>query len=233
MSYILDALKKSEQARKQGEVPDLNSFPDQPRPSRATSTILLYLLSGFLLCTTLAVGLWAVFSRPVVPAPLATAETVIAAPAGITPPPPVAAEATPAATAGPGPTSIQALSPPPEPGPAEDPIPAPATSPAEVAPRPETTADYPADAEPQPTADPARLTNFADLPTAVRDALPELTIGAHYYAKNPSTRMVSINGRIVRQGQRLEGGLILEEITREGVIFSFEGRRFILEVFAR
>lgn len=45
--------------------------------------------------------------------------------------------------------------------------------------------------------------------------------------------MASINGRIMRQGQNVGDGLVLKEIIREGVIFSFRGFHFIFKVFAR
>jgi general secretion pathway protein B len=179
-------------------------------------------------------------ARPARTAPPAADST----PLGAIPPSPPAGAAAPAETVGPADQPKPAISPTapdnPPPGPAEDLTPAPEAGPAAVAPRPETTAAYPDDAEP-PTDDdqdpggaiPARLTTFANLPAEVRNALPELTIGAHYYAKNPAARMVGINGRIVRQGQTVAPGLILEEITREGVIFSFHNRRFSREVFAR
>ena len=77
------------------------------------------------------------------------------------------------------------------------------------------------------------LTTYATLPADIRSALPKLVIAAHYYASKPSSRMASINGRVMRQGQTITNGLILEEIIREGVILSFHDYRFSLEVFYR
>jgi general secretion pathway protein B len=60
MSYILDALKKAEQERKQGEIPTLQSIhgirPGQPDP-RKRGAIRFWLTGGALLVVT-ALGIW-------------------------------------------------------------------------------------------------------------------------------------------------------------------------------
>ena len=72
---------------------------------------------------------------------------------------------------------------------------------------------------------------LASLPRSLREAIPELTISFHAYTQNPATRLVSINGRIIRQGQEVAPKLTLEEITAKGVIFNYKGDRFRMEVF--
>ncbi|MGD0282230.1 MAG: hypothetical protein ABSB95_07705, partial [Dissulfurispiraceae bacterium] len=49
MSYILDALKKSEQKRRQGAVPDLLTVHDRPASETGKRVWWPYLLSGALL----------------------------------------------------------------------------------------------------------------------------------------------------------------------------------------
>ncbi|MFN2367375.1 MAG: hypothetical protein ABR605_00275, partial [Desulfurivibrionaceae bacterium] len=66
MSYILDALKKSEQERKQGEVPDLNSLRD-PTPARSNRRVRI-LVIGSVLLLILAVNLWVILRQPSPPA---------------------------------------------------------------------------------------------------------------------------------------------------------------------
>ena len=72
---------------------------------------------------------------------------------------------------------------------------------------------------------------LASLPRSLREAIPELTISFHVYTQNSATRLVSINGRIIRQGQEVAPDLTLEEITAKGVIFNYKGDRFRMEVF--
>lgn len=66
-------------------------------------------------------------------------------------------------------------------------------------------------------------------PSARQDHLPKLTMSLHFYTVNPAQRMVRIDNHIVREGQPLSGNLVLEEITPTGAIFSYAGERFEVE----
>lgn len=66
-------------------------------------------------------------------------------------------------------------------------------------------------------------------PAARQDHLPKLTMSLHFYTANPAQRMVRIDNHIVREGQPLSGNLVLEEITPTGAIFSYAGERFEVE----
>jgi len=258
MSYILDALEKSEQERKQGEVPGLNTFQDQIRPSRSPHRRLFYLLIGILLPNILIITLWLFFREPPAPAQVPTTTSAsTATPTG---------DASPVVTT----TTIAETSQPQEVDNNSAPISE--TTEMDQQSQPEITTKQ--DSSPAPTqeieniaeselteieeqpglvalensdikdeelydiqekAEPVipALVSFENLPEDIRSDLPELNIAAHYFSNNPSARMASINGRIMRQGQTITRGLIIEEITREGVIFSFRKHRFILKVFSR
>lgn len=69
------------------------------------------------------------------------------------------------------------------------------------------------------------------LPASVQQDIPEIRISAHVYSKKPASRLVSINGRVMREGHTLPPGLKLDEITPDGVIFSYSGYRFYVGVF--
>lgn len=69
---------------------------------------------------------------------------------------------------------------------------------------------------------------FNDLPLEYRRQLPEMHMSVHAYSEEPSAAVIRINNKMLRPGGYLEGGVRLEEITREGAIFSFAGRRFLL-----
>jgi general secretion pathway protein B len=66
-----------------------------------------------------------------------------------------------------------------------------------------------------------------ELPASLKNALPPIRMTSHLY--RGSSRLVSINGRIMSGGVNMGDGLILEEITPEGVIMSFRGQRFRLK----
>jgi general secretion pathway protein B len=74
-------------------------------------------------------------------------------------------------------------------------------------------------------ADRSRSTG-SEIPAALRERMSELSMSLHFYAEEPARRMVRIDNRIVREGQALSEDLVLEEITPGGAIFSFAGERF-------
>ena len=68
-----------------------------------------------------------------------------------------------------------------------------------------------------------------DAPSAVAETgLPELTIDLHIYTDVPAKRAVFINGRRYTQGAHIAEGPIVEEITSDGAVLSYRGRRFLL-----
>jgi hypothetical protein len=69
------------------------------------------------------------------------------------------------------------------------------------------------------------------MPASAREGLPEIHISAHYYTKNPASRLVSVDGTILREGQEMEDGLKVEEIKPDGVIFKYRGKKFFVNVF--
>ncbi len=244
MSYILDALKKSEQERKQGEVPGLNSFQENPPAPRSTRRHLIYLLIGFLLLIILAIGLWLFLRQPPMPTPAVTTKEVLTDTTAmplLEQPQPLEPEATQIAKEAPPDKPLQPaiIAKPETPPPAlEDFTPEPETSLSSVETGAPTTDSgdndqFLDDDRESPAPVKPKLIPFANLPADIRSALPELVIAAHYYSSKPASRMASINGRIMRQGQSVTEDLILEEIIPEGVILSYLDYRFSLEVFNR
>jgi len=58
--------------------------------------------------------------------------------------------------------------------------------------------------------------------------LPELRLDLHVFAQNPAERFVFINMRKLREGESLPEGVRVDEITRNGVELSYRGTRFAL-----
>lgn len=65
-----------------------------------------------------------------------------------------------------------------------------------------------------------------ELPYATRRELPEIKLSMHVYAEQPAQRFVIINGERQVEGDEV-GDLELIEIRRDGVVFDFEGSRFL------
>lgn len=90
--------------------------------------------------------------------------------------------------------------------------------------------DHLAEVEESAVAD-KPVPNRSDLPLEKQLALPEITIAGHIYDKSPSARMVVINGKVRREKQHFGDGLILKEITTNGIILNHHGTVFRVGVF--
>lgn len=58
--------------------------------------------------------------------------------------------------------------------------------------------------------------------------LPPLHLDIHVFVAKPSARFVFINQRKYREGARLPEGPVVERITREGVVLAYGGSRFLM-----
>ena len=70
------------------------------------------------------------------------------------------------------------------------------------------------------------LPEFKDLPGSLRAAIPVLHCAGHTYSTEPGKRMIIINDSILREGEKIDENLRLVEITWDGLILDFDGERF-------
>jgi general secretion pathway protein B len=63
---------------------------------------------------------------------------------------------------------------------------------------------------------------------ALGAAIPKMTLNAFVYADAEADRMAMINGQRYVKGQQVDGHYLVEEITPDGVLLSFEGERALL-----
>jgi len=75
--------------------------------------------------------------------------------------------------------------------------------------------------------------SYDALPVALQQSLPPIRIEGHIYDASPAARMVIINGVIRREHQMLGPELKLEEITSDGIVLSYRHRRFHMGIFNR
>ena len=73
-----------------------------------------------------------------------------------------------------------------------------------------------------------RLMTFDELRLNGTLALPELHIDIHVYAEDPAERFVFINMRKHRENSQLDEGPVVAEITTDGVILKHQGSTFLL-----
>jgi general secretion pathway protein B len=76
-----------------------------------------------------------------------------------------------------------------------------------------------------------KVIEMSQLPSDIRSELPKISINTHIYSNNPSSRVVNINGIILREGEDIAKGLTLEEITSSGVILIYKDHLFRIRAF--
>ena len=241
MSYILEALKKSERERNKDGVPNLhtNHAPSSVRVRQRRAPVLKWVAVGVVLFAGAAVGVFVRQQRQ-----LEVAVTEVVSPVAIDPIP----VSTPAPV-----TSVPA------------PTPVPKVVPADVVresvplvkkdisqPEPETVAvaaevdkskstvvqrekeaQKPVAAVPPPSALPVNTDYplLEELSLSIRNRIPDLHFAGHVYSESGSGRMIIINNRIVREGDIVGDSLALQKITREGVVMQFEDSVFKVKLF--
>jgi general secretion pathway protein B len=72
------------------------------------------------------------------------------------------------------------------------------------------------------------LPSLSELNLTGTQELAELHLDVHVYATNPQDRFVYINMRKYREGNRLQEGPTVERIRRDGVVLDYQGLRFLL-----
>jgi len=80
----------------------------------------------------------------------------------------------------------------------------------------------------QPVAAPAPqpLPRLADLPEAQRRELPALVVSGAVQSPDPASRMLILDGQVLREGDAPAPGLVLERIGPRAAVFSRGGVRF-------
>jgi general secretion pathway protein B len=81
-----------------------------------------------------------------------------------------------------------------------------------------------------PTDEGKKVMALNDLPPSIRREMPGVAIMFHAYSSDPAERRVMINGNMAKEGETLADGLGLQQITPDGVILLFKGYRFRHEV---
>ena len=215
MSFILDALKKSESDRQRHSGPAL--FEVRVAPPR-TGLPLWAIAVAALLLVNLAIVMWMLWRHPAA----RTADTGTAAAALPGPAPPAPASAAAATT--PAPPSVPPRAPAPNPGAANGA----GDNPEDYAPAAEPAAAPPlGNRVRHATADGVPLYQEA-VAAAPGTRIPQLRLDLHVFALRPQDRFVMINMHKLREGDSLPEGVRVDSITPEGAVLSYSGSRFLL-----
>ena len=214
MSYILDALRKSEAERRQGKVPDLGQqvqLIHRPRKKRV-SAVFWIVLALIVNAVVIAVIFWPGTARIAGEPELADSVPETTGVESI--------QSEPAVTQGMAPedTGADAVA---------------QSGLSEARPQPDDRPTLIVPAAPAPGGqrvlpdypDTGRVPHLVELPLAFQKSVPDLTFNSHIYSSSPSARRVMINNRNLRVGDRFSG-LVVENITEDGVVLSKNGQRF-------
>jgi general secretion pathway protein B len=229
MSFILDALRKSDAERQRAATPGLTDVRYAARPARRN--IWVPILVAVLAANAVFMGVQWYGRRDAAPAATVPVATPAPASAITAPAPAVPAAAVPPADIRPLAREVEAGEPPAEPDiEAEFPGPPVAAAPTAAV----VSAPAPAPAPTPAAARPSRILPGNDLPTAEQLMgsgglnTPILNLDLHVYSSKPADRFVVINSRKYKEGAQLSEGPTVESITSDGVILAMQGRRFTL-----
>jgi general secretion pathway protein B len=238
MSFILDALKKSERERERQRQPTPLDIP-YGRRSRSQPLWLMVVIGLLLLNCVLLLVMWFRSGKetPVVVTSASLSSAAVSKPAVVIAPPravevrPLQSEV-PVESEPPADEAASAL--------AED-------NPAAAAPLPlvrPTTGLERAMAQQEAMANSVRATSPGSVPTSSNSTdstptlaslggngalnLPELRLDVHVYSSAANERFAFINSRKYVEGQTLSEGPHLERIVQDGVILSYRNQRFLL-----
>jgi general secretion pathway protein B len=249
MSYILDALKKSEEERKRGTVPDLLAVQDALGQKQKRRHVWPYLLLAALVLNA-GTLLWWLAPWQTAKPPVTTHSSAKQSPlpeqianveSGSRKEKPAPAQDTPLVKSSAGKRvsdlqnpSVQikaaqqervASTSAPSTGEMQESRAIPPLLP------PQAPATSPALPETKPSvssggAGGTTVYNLTELPSTIQQGLPTFSITALIHTGDPASGMVKINGQTMREGQELSPGLKLEEIISDGVIFRYHNYRF-------
>ncbi|MBT8139044.1 MAG: general secretion pathway protein GspB [Gammaproteobacteria bacterium] len=232
MSFILDAIKKSEDERQRSKGPDVYSLQNgagrHREPAPAWLRILLLLLS-IAIISWIALWLWPQMNKQF---GLAGGQATQNSDTGAVPQRETNMAAQPMAT-GPAASSDTPPGGPGKPGVTSKVTPANTAAPSQAYPAADATASgsgersYASDDSLPPRH---LIKELWELPADYQSTVPDLKFSFHVYSPNPDKRTIIINGRRVREGQMVTSQMRLRVITDTGVICHYRGRFFHVDV---
>ena len=202
MSYILDALRKSEEKRtKSGTQPARPGFTfvKHSQPTKKNKFAFGLIFTSFMLVSSVILGAGWWWSQKEQTDSVVNSTTA----------PPVKAAAETAT---------------------ETPGPLPAASPPEPSPTASGSKSPPQLLVPsvQPTDE---IPYLEDMSNEFQQKIPTLSFSGHVYSDEPGLRMIMINDGVVREGDPVGTELTLHEITADGVVMGFKETRFRVKLF--
>lgn len=196
MSYILEALKKSEQERQQGRVPGLQTLPPQLHDTVQPAKWPYAVIGVLALSLVFMLGWMRPWARQDKLAGIQHSgiaqETAQAVPDQSSPPVSVLITEPTASSVKPAIVQKPVLE--------------------------------------EPSLSLESIPHLRDIPSLVQQAIPDMEFAGHVYTSNPEQRSVIINGRSMAEGETVVEGLKVEQITKAGVVFSYQTQLFQMPI---
>lgn len=249
MSYILDALRKSEQQRQRGEAPRLLALQTMPEADARPAFLRYGLIAAALIGAGVAIGVLRPWQHavtdpvavepfesarePSLVAPLSAFPEVAvrsrqeqvmqkpAMPANADPAVPVLRQRKPQGQTGKLPPKTTSATPTQRATSGHGATAAPMLKNA-IAP----IQEMPIDVGHTGAQSGQTVLTMAQLPSAILREVPEISIQGHAFSSAPKDRIVAINGRLVQEGEYVAPGLRLEQIATDGLVFSYRNYLF-------
>lgn len=87
--------------------------------------------------------------------------------------------------------------------------------------------------ERKPQVNTSYLPQLQELPADILGQIPDMSFSSHMYSSSARFRSIIINGRRLKEGQFLDGDIQVVEITEKGVVLSFDGTIFEVDVLGQ
>ena len=205
MSYILDALKKSEQERGNGSIPGVQTVHSSSLNYNNKKAYWPYILIAAVLLNLIAIIYFVLDkeNNTIVEAVATTDQStteIISAPAKTIEQNQKENKQTAQITAAEKPTTLNT---------------------AETSNEKQT-----APAASREITSERTIVEYYDLPEHIKQQLPKIIITAHVYSSNPAQRSIVINNNFMEESEYVIDDLVLYEITRDGAIFSYHETLF-------
>jgi general secretion pathway protein B len=67
---------------------------------------------------------------------------------------------------------------------------------------------------------------YNELPEDVRRQLPRLVFGGSVHSEQAADRILIVNSQLLREGETVAPGVVLEQIKRQSAVFKYGGYRY-------
>ncbi|MCH1557397.1 MAG: general secretion pathway protein GspB [Pseudomonadales bacterium] len=203
MSYILDALNKSEEEKKQHRTPGLNTIHQSSEGRKTRRGPLLLIGIGLLIINLIGLLIWWIFFS-VTPEPR-DAGSISMQPTTSKPPPRVDSQR----QSNTGTNNQQPIN-------------------AETALRRESQLRLPS-----PSAPIQNPVGTNAIPQLISREIAAIRFSSHIFADDASLRRVVLNGQPLKEGNRFGSGLTLQQITEDGVILRYQRQTVAISVLSQ